>query len=311
MKGAFAAGFLAKAEALAGRPIADCFDLVVGTSTGGIIALGVSMGIPAGDIESFYSADGPTIFPRPLSLWDPRSWPIGCPVHSGRPLNDALKRVFGNRLLGHAKIMTLVPALRAGCGSLHVFKTPHDPKFFNDQHMEVVAVARATSAAPLYLPPYKAPDGTVYLDGGLVANNPAALGVAEAIGVLGVPRESIKVLSIASPAEPFELPKRCRHEAMGGFGPRGWNLKSVSSVYAAGQDALLAGLSTFLFHKESVYRIEKVAPNGAFQMDNPAHASELAAQGSRQCVFHWEKIRPGFFAERVEGRAWPLAAGAA
>lgn len=308
MKGAFAAGFLAEAERRAGRPIVDHFNLVVGTSTGGIVGLGVATGVPADDIRKFYIADGPSIFPRPLSLWDPWSWPVGRPVHSGEPLDAALRRVFGETLLGQAKAPTLVPAIRVRDGTLHVFKTPHAPRFFNDQHLPVVDVARATSAAPLYLPPYRAKNGETYLDGGLAMNNPACLGIAEAVGVFGVDRGSIRVLSIASPEEPFELPKNCGHERRSGFGWRSWNLKSVALAYSAGQDAALSGLSKFLFPEGAVCRVSTRAEAGSYKLDNPAHAEILAGLGANECAARWEELRDAFFGKAVGERPWPPAA---
>jgi hypothetical protein len=311
MKGSFAAGFLAEAERLSSRRIVDHFDLVVGTSTGGIIALAVTSGVPAADVRRFYVTDGPSIFPRPLSLWDPRSWPLGRPVHSGKPLDDALRKVFGGRLLGQALAPTMVPALRVDDGTLHVIKTPHAPRFVNDQHLPLVDVARATSAAPLYLPPYRAQNGSTYLDGGLAVNNPACLGVAEAIDVFGKDRGSIRVLSIASPEEPFALPKKCGHETRSGFGIRGWNLKSVSKAFSAGQDAALSGLAKFIIPSSAVCRVSISVSAGSYSLDNPSRAGPLADLGAQECVKRWNDIGGSFFDEAVAGRTWPSPAPAA
>ena len=57
-----AAAFLDAVEAATGKRIADHFDLVAGTSTGGIIALGLGLGLPAREIVEFYVREGPRIF---------------------------------------------------------------------------------------------------------------------------------------------------------------------------------------------------------------------------------------------------------
>lgn len=62
IKGVFPAAFLATIEQSVGGNIADYFDLIVGTSTGGIIALGLGMGLTAGEILRFYETHGPSIF---------------------------------------------------------------------------------------------------------------------------------------------------------------------------------------------------------------------------------------------------------
>ena len=62
IKGVFPASFLSTIEESLGRPVADYFDLIVGTSTGGIIALGLGLGLSAGDLLRFYVERGPAIF---------------------------------------------------------------------------------------------------------------------------------------------------------------------------------------------------------------------------------------------------------
>src|SRR6516162_8324692 len=61
--GAFAASALATFERATGRRIVEHFDLITGTSTGGIIAVGLAMGASAAEICSFYETQGPNIFP--------------------------------------------------------------------------------------------------------------------------------------------------------------------------------------------------------------------------------------------------------
>src|SRR3546814_4474972 len=64
IRGVFAASFLAEIEDTLGGKLSDHFDLISGTSTGGIIALGLCMGLSAREILGFYENDGPAIFKK-------------------------------------------------------------------------------------------------------------------------------------------------------------------------------------------------------------------------------------------------------
>src|SRR5262245_30348663 len=101
IKGLYSAAVLAKIEDDLHINVADHFDLIVATSTGGIIALGLSAGFRPREIVHFYVSQGPTIFPtKPLyrrlgCLWS-RKYPQ-------EPLKEALKGCFGERRLADSK----------------------------------------------------------------------------------------------------------------------------------------------------------------------------------------------------------------
>src|SRR3546814_7956238 len=65
IKGIYSAQFLARCEQelTTGKPLASYFDMIAGTSTGGIIALGLALGYSTSDILDFYTNDGRRIFP--------------------------------------------------------------------------------------------------------------------------------------------------------------------------------------------------------------------------------------------------------
>src|SRR6201997_4393743 len=99
IKGTFTAAVLAEWEKHSGKVIADHFDLIAGTSTGGIIALALGLGLPAAKILEFYQKEGPKIFPnittqQKLSLNLRHLWE---PKYSAAPLRKALEGVFGER----------------------------------------------------------------------------------------------------------------------------------------------------------------------------------------------------------------------
>ena len=62
LKGAMPAAFIAEIEEISGQRVVDNFDLIVGTSTGGIIALGLAAGLSGAEILDFYLTRGPRVF---------------------------------------------------------------------------------------------------------------------------------------------------------------------------------------------------------------------------------------------------------
>src|SRR4051812_12831858 len=107
LKGLFAAAVLAELQRDLGVTVADCFDLVVGTSTGGLIALGLGAGRSPDEIVEFYVHRGRTIFPHKRSRNVAQAFRA---KHDPRPLRDALDDVLGGRLLGESSKRLVVPA---------------------------------------------------------------------------------------------------------------------------------------------------------------------------------------------------------
>ena len=97
IKGVAPASFLAALEDSLGVPVSQYFDLIVGTSTGGIIALGLGLGLTARQILEFYEVHGPAIFRGDRRLLALR-WLLRAKYDSS-PLQSALHDVFGDRFL--------------------------------------------------------------------------------------------------------------------------------------------------------------------------------------------------------------------
>jgi len=174
---------LAEIEARAGRPAGQLFDLVSGTSTGGIIACAVAAGIPAAQVASLYRQRGREIFGRVLGHRLATGGGLWGPQYSAAGLEAALADVFGDRKLSDCTTALLVPAydIEARCPVL--FKST---KAGGDARRDYYLrdVARATSAAPTYFPPAHitslAGEVASLVDGGLYANNPSACALAQA-----------------------------------------------------------------------------------------------------------------------------------
>jgi patatin-like phospholipase/acyl hydrolase len=192
-RGLYTATVLAALEDTLGAPLAKRFDLICGTSVGGILALGLSKEIPSQNLKNLFLHHGREIFDR-------RSVLCGYAIFA-RHTNAGLKRVltkeFQDATIGDLSHPVLIPTVNFATGLAKVFKTPHHEKFETDYKMSLVDAALATSAAPTYFPIYATPRGK-FVDGGLVANAPGLLGLHEAVKYFGVEEKYIRVLSIGT-----------------------------------------------------------------------------------------------------------------
>ena len=197
IRGLYTASLLAALERGLGRPIVDHFDLIAGTSTGGIIALGLALGVTSEKLAAFYREDGVSIFPHPKGI---RAWirHMRQAKYDAKVLEAALRREFGGRRMRDCSRAVIIPTYNLDCDAPVVLKTPHHPDFWADSEIEVWKAALATSAAPTYLPASEEIRDCRHVDGGVWANNPALAGVIEAHRFLGVPLDVIHILTIGT-----------------------------------------------------------------------------------------------------------------
>lgn len=209
IKGLYSAKVLAKFEEVFQCRISDHFDLICGTSTGGIIALGISLGIPMCQICKFYEEHGPKIFCEQnkksklgrLKLIYKQTIKKG--KYSNTHLRKALYEVFGDETLSNSKNLLCIPAYNITSARPRVFKKDYG-NYTEDNKLKYVDVALATSAAPTYFPIKKIGEH-YYIDGGVWANNPTLVGLTEFI-INFAPTSSynrVDVLSIGSIAKPL------------------------------------------------------------------------------------------------------------
>jgi patatin-like phospholipase/acyl hydrolase len=192
-RGLYSAKLLASLEEAAGQPIARHFNLLAGTSIGGILALALACEIPTSRLVGLFEEYGATIFKR-------RSWSgIFQSLYSPSGLAHLLasEEIFGSRKLGDCVHRVIVPAINYATGNPVVFKTPHHTNFRTDHKLRLVDVALATSAAPRYFPRHVVANDQ-YVDGGLFANAPGLLALHEMEHFLNVPAEAARLLSIGT-----------------------------------------------------------------------------------------------------------------
>lgn len=167
-------------------------DLFAGTSTGSLIALGLASGKDANYIDSLYNYETIKVIftPSHLNLFRPK--------FNNKNLKNIVSSVFSESLvLGDLKKYVFVPSF-----SIKGFSSDNwQSVFFNNlshgstYSSKVIDVAMASSAAPTYFPSYKN-----FIDGGVIANNPAAASMIYAMKTLK-PKHALtdfRILSIGT-----------------------------------------------------------------------------------------------------------------
>lgn len=232
---------------LDGEPIGNHFDMIVGTSTGGIITLGLGQGKSAQEISKLYIERGRFIFPgNRLTRWL-RGWAgwAFTPYDRGN-LEKELRREFGDDHFGSSSIPTCIPSFDGRYGEPYVFKTPHHPDYKNDQYERLVDVGLSTAAAPTFFAAVKR-NGYVFADGGIWANNPAMIGVVDALACYDLDRTQIRLLSLGCGQESYRM--RWWHRIGGRLVWAGLFVSSAmraQSHNALGQAGLLIGRSNMI-----------------------------------------------------------------
>ena len=284
IKGAFTASVLATLAQSLDEPIAERFDLIAGTSTGGILAIALGMGMDAKDMLRFYRERGPVIFPtmRIHKRWGHKIRHAFRPKHSQEVLYRELERAyFPNgkaRVLGEAGCRLVVPAYDAVSGVCHIFRTPHHPLLKADECTNVAEVALATAAAPTYFSAAKVRNmvsNAPYFDGGVWANCPAMAAIVEAVCYLDVPLDRIDVLSIGTTVEPFTV------KMMAAAGIMRWGRTLIALLMNAQVDSAVQHAQQ-LVGEPRFLRINTITSPGMYSLDNVDEIESLISLGNKR-----------------------------
>lgn len=282
--GIFTAALLAGLEDDLGHRVIDHFDLVVGTSTGGIIAIALGNDMRPEEIVNMYIAEREVIFPGPHRLRSVSG--LVRPKYRADGLREVLRKKFGDGVLGQSNIPLVIPSYDIGENQVYLFKTPHNERLKRDWKVPFWQVAMATSAAPTFFPPFCLPRDHVRLvDGGIWANNPAMIGVVEAISMFNQPLHTIRILSLGTTAD-----GRTRKRRLDNGGLFHW-LLSPNFVDIA-LTAQCVGTFTQVQHligHSNAQRLDPQAPSGLARLDK-VDARDLIAKAA----FHSRSFLPTF-----------------
>jgi hypothetical protein len=241
-RGLYTATVLRSLEESLGRPLAKHFDLICGTSAGGLLALGLAAEIPAAELEAMFANDGKRIFgARSLVRRVIGKWIVA--KHSADGLKSVLTERLGPTTIGDLKHRVLVPAVNYSTGKGQFFKTPHMPAFETDYRRTLVDVGL-----------HRIDGEGVFADGGLVGNSPGFFGLHEATKVLCVgERTPVRVLSVGT----MTLGATLRGSAALDRGIFRWGSKVFDLVISAQESAVDSMLTHVL--GDCYYRIDDLA----------------------------------------------------
>jgi patatin-like phospholipase/acyl hydrolase len=195
IRGIIPALVLSEVERRTGRRTFELFDLIAGTSTGGILACALCAPdpLPAEQLVAIYEEEGPAIFDR--SIWQRIRSAEGLldEKYDAGALDRALDRFLSDKRLAETKPDLLIPAYNLGEPGPYFFKSRKARDEGEDFPLSVVA--RATSAAPTYFEPHSV-DGQALVDGGVFAANPAMCALAEVLRA--GPLDDVRLLSLGT-----------------------------------------------------------------------------------------------------------------
>jgi patatin-like phospholipase/acyl hydrolase len=298
--------------------IGKAFDLVVGTSTGGIVACALGAGIPLSSVQNLYLEHGKDIFPhqsiRAMCVVGKVVRALGLGLRSG---NDALKQVLVKNLgsvtisdvFQKRNIALAIPTLDINRHAAVVFKTKHLKRLNGrDDSRTLVDVCLATSAAPILrsmaelTEPGSADTKAVYVDGGLWANNPGLVAMMEAVEILNDQQQNHRPIQLfmlgTLPSQGGEeLDKNSLHRAAWGWG---FGLKAISAsmnAQAVGYDYLSAKMAELRNNNSFAFRLPAQCPsnelrNYLLNMDDarPKVLNALKRQAISDVDYAWSKI---------------------
>lgn len=275
IRGVFTAAVLAKWDDMlksgGGNQLVRNFDLVAGTSTGALLAIGLALGMTPAEMLRFYREQGPKIFPKDRQL---RHWLKS--KYESATLRSTLTSVFGDKTLANDSCCRLViPTVRAIRGESEVIVTPHSLDRTAFAAVSAVDAALASSAAPTYFDDAAIDDKIVvekYLDGGIWANNPVLPAIAEAVRHLGIPIDRIDVLSVGT------LGAEADFTAALSKGKAGWAPTSVDLFFAAQEHAAVELGTSFLSAARHL-RVNQLTPS-EIKLDDVDAIEDMAQRGA-------------------------------
>ncbi len=254
-----------KAKGLEKWQVHQNFDLICGTSTGGIMAIALALGIPAKEIYELYLDNAQVIFGNKKGFLKRFRYAAHKRDELERLIKEKYKAYHNGEdgedpRLKHCKTHVAIPIYDLMEGRPSVLKNKYHDAFVRDFHIPAYQAALATSAAPTYFNPYS----TSYLDlngldkpfqnkvdGGVFANNPTLNGIIEAQKAFNLELKDIAVLSIGTGHQRFcdaGIDKKKRHRI--NYGVCYWMLedgkKRLIDVFMQGQTQQVQNLISIL-----------------------------------------------------------------
>ena len=195
-RGIFPARLLQKIQEDLHIDFTTSFDLIIGTSSGSIVGTAAAIEFPLSKVLDFFKNSPETILrPQKFSLNG-----LFRSKYYTEQLEKAVESAIGDMTFEAAKTRLIIPSSDIANADLCIFRSAYLPQYKDGQSIRLVDAIVSSCSAPLYFDPHYA-EGRLLSDGGLWAQNPALLGVIEAISVLHQNTQDIRVLSIGTGIE--------------------------------------------------------------------------------------------------------------
>lgn len=195
VRGIFAAKILSLMETRLQINTHETFDLIVGTSTGSIIAAAIARKYDLNQLVEDYSENASKIFQKRWTLCG-----LLTSKYDSKFLANFLRRRLGKITLGEIEKPLILNATNASVGDVYVFKSSYQKRqrkgdYVRDAEIPLYKAVLASCSAPTYFDPIDI-NGTLVCDGGIWANNPSLVGYTDAIN--NFQAENIKILSLGT-----------------------------------------------------------------------------------------------------------------
>jgi len=237
IRGIIPAAIIAEIERITGQPASSLFDLIAGTSTGGIIALGLARpnadGMPrysAQDLVELYDSEGSKIFSRSLKHKALSIGSLANAKYTSVGLDETLLEFFEDTMLSEALTGLVIPSYEIE-KRLPIYFTSNFAIHRDGFNHRMNDVARSTSSAPTYFKPYRLKTESrvgrlSVIDGGVFANNPTLAAFAEATGTYKARIDDTVIVSLGTGkgAQPIPLSRALK------WGLVGWSTRILDVV---------------------------------------------------------------------------------
>ena len=250
MRGVIPATILTILEEHKEKSVSEMFDMLVGASTGAILAAGLCVPDNVGnhpkhqaaDILKLYKKHGSEIFDRSLVHEIPIIGQLAGAfdeVYSDKPLKRVLKKYFANVLLSNSLKSLVITSYDIEKRNSYFFKS-HFAWEDEDRDYLLRHVLRATTAAPTFFEPAVVPSKRknstrrVLIDGGVVSCNPAMCGYSEAIVNGDIKNNEILLVSLGTGIATHPI----SYSKAKGWGALGWAREIVGIFMDGSSDAV-------------------------------------------------------------------------
>jgi len=230
--------------------IGQRFDLIIGTSTGGIIASALAIGKSAEKVLELYKNLIPKVFQAEESG-------VFSPKYSNSTLKKELEKILGDKTLSNVKTDLCITSVDVENATPRFHKSKYFDRNSPRLDEKLVDLALATSAAPTYFPLVSTKHSTNLTDGGVVANNPSMIGFIDAMQLNDNNTENIILISIGTgeqPCMPYHIDK------LKNAGKQNWivdiedntRIEKAIKAYKEGESKIKI-CKDFIFSKQKVF----------------------------------------------------------